>query len=349
MTPDRSTRPPPGRRAPPTPARSPTPRPRTTPSGSGCSPTRPGSGCCTCCPPRPSGALRVGDLARQLGISQSTCSHHVELLRKVGFVVVDKVGNASMVSVNAACCTGLPHAADVIMGTLSSQPCCPTDLPVDVTVRPVTDADLEAVLAIYAEGTRDPQRDLRDRAARRPTSCGPGGCRTWPGSPSSTAPSSAGPRSMPDVDPRVLRRGRRDLGLRRGVRARPRRRQALLHTQVNAADAAGMWTLQTSIFPENRASLALHRSAGYRTLAVRTPDRAARRRLARHGAPRAAQRARLSGAVSRRERARPRSARTRRRTWRCEPRSNGPTAPRTATRAALGSPTRRPSTSWISC
>ena len=33
---------------------------------------------------------------------------------------------------------------------------------------------------------------------------------------------------------------------------------------------AGLWTLQTSIFPENRASLALHHSAGYRTLAVRT-------------------------------------------------------------------------------
>ena len=46
--------------------------------------------------------------------------------------------------------------------------------------------------------------------------------------------------------------------------------KALLHTQVNTADAAGMWTLQTSIFPENRASLALHRSAGYRTLAVRS-------------------------------------------------------------------------------
>ena len=45
---------------------------------------------------------------------------------------------------------------------------------------------------------------------------------------------------------------------------------ALLHTQVSGADAAGMWTLQTSIFPENRASLALHRSAGYRTLAVRS-------------------------------------------------------------------------------
>ena len=99
-----------------------------------------------------SGALRVGELAARLGISQSTCSHHVEMLRKVGFVVVDKVGNASMVSVNAACCTGLPHAADVIMGTLSSQPCCPSDLPDDVAVRPVADDDLDTVLAIYAEG-----------------------------------------------------------------------------------------------------------------------------------------------------------------------------------------------------
>lgn len=43
----------------------------------------------------------------------------------------------------------------------------------------------------------------------------------------------------------------------------------LLHTQVNESDAAGMWTLQTSIFPENTASLALHHAAGYRTLAVR--------------------------------------------------------------------------------
>ncbi|HEY8788684.1 MAG TPA: hypothetical protein VIM10_06075 [Actinopolymorphaceae bacterium] len=30
-----------------------------------------------------------------------------------------------------------------------------------------------------------------------------------------------------------------------------------------------MWTLQTSIFPENKASLRLHHSAGFRTFAVR--------------------------------------------------------------------------------
>ena len=45
--------------------------------------------------------------------------------------------------------------------------------------------------------------------------------------------------------------------------------RTLLHRQVNAADAAGLWTLQTSIFPENRASIGLHHSAGYRTLARR--------------------------------------------------------------------------------
>ena len=32
--------------------------------------------------------------------------------------------------------------------------------------------------------------------------------------------------------------------------------KALLYTQVMEADRAGLWTLQTSIFPENRASIA---------------------------------------------------------------------------------------------
>jgi L-amino acid N-acyltransferase YncA len=35
---------------------------------------------------------------------------------------------------------------------------------------------------------------------------------------------------------------------------------------VDAADADGRWTLQTSVFPEIRASVAFHRSAGFRTL-----------------------------------------------------------------------------------
>ena len=46
--------------------------------------------------------------------------------------------------------------------------------------------------------------------------------------------------------------------------------KTLLHRQVNEADARGLWTLQTSVFPENRASIALHHAAGFRTLAVRS-------------------------------------------------------------------------------
>jgi L-amino acid N-acyltransferase YncA len=43
----------------------------------------------------------------------------------------------------------------------------------------------------------------------------------------------------------------------------------LLHHQVLAADRAGLWTLQTAIFPENVASIALHHQVGFRTVGVR--------------------------------------------------------------------------------
>ncbi|PPH95251.1 N-acetyltransferase [Rathayibacter sp. AY1D1] len=44
---------------------------------------------------------------------------------------------------------------------------------------------------------------------------------------------------------------------------------ALLHALIEAADAAGFWTIQSSIFPENTASLALHDSAGFRRVGTR--------------------------------------------------------------------------------
>ena len=43
----------------------------------------------------------------------------------------------------------------------------------------------------------------------------------------------------------------------------------LLAHQVDAASDAGFWTLQTSIFPENGASLAIHRRAGFREVGRR--------------------------------------------------------------------------------
>jgi L-amino acid N-acyltransferase YncA len=44
---------------------------------------------------------------------------------------------------------------------------------------------------------------------------------------------------------------------------------ALLTSLVAGADRAGIWTIQTGIFPENVASLALHRRCGFRTVGTR--------------------------------------------------------------------------------
>ena len=44
---------------------------------------------------------------------------------------------------------------------------------------------------------------------------------------------------------------------------------ALMERLVAAADEAGFWTLQAGVFPENEASLALHRRCGFRVVGVR--------------------------------------------------------------------------------
>ena len=52
--------------------------------------------------------------------------------------------------------------------------------------------------------------------------------------------------------------------------------RALLTALLDEADAAGIWTVQTGIFPENLASLALHRRCGFRVVGTRE-------RLGEHG------------------------------------------------------------------
>jgi L-amino acid N-acyltransferase YncA len=43
----------------------------------------------------------------------------------------------------------------------------------------------------------------------------------------------------------------------------------LLEALIVGAEAAGIWTIQTSIFPENRASLVLHEKCGFRVVGTR--------------------------------------------------------------------------------
>ncbi|RSM85990.1 GNAT family N-acetyltransferase [Kibdelosporangium aridum] len=212
--------------------------------------------------------VTIGDLTEALGISQSTCSHHVRKLAEVGFLRIRKEGTATLVAVNPACCTGLPHAADVVMGVLAPRPCCPTDVPLDVTIRALESSDWPAVRRIYAEGlatgdacfeTEVPSRktlDARWLPDHRWVAEIDGHIVGWAAlSAVSTRDGYAG------VAETAIYVGENYRG--RGVG------KALIRQQVCAADDAGLWTLQTSVFPENRAGLALHRSAGFRTLGVR--------------------------------------------------------------------------------
>jgi phosphinothricin acetyltransferase len=43
----------------------------------------------------------------------------------------------------------------------------------------------------------------------------------------------------------------------------------LLNALIHSTEAAGIWTLQAGVFPENTASLALHARAGFRVIGTR--------------------------------------------------------------------------------
>ncbi|SDS61382.1 GNAT family N-acetyltransferase [Actinoplanes derwentensis] len=45
--------------------------------------------------------------------------------------------------------------------------------------------------------------------------------------------------------------------------------KALLGALIESTEAAGIWTVQSGIFPENTASLALHAACGFRTVGIR--------------------------------------------------------------------------------
>ena len=214
------------------------------------------------------GGITVGRLTELLGISQSTCSHHIRKLADVGFLKLHKEGTSTRVAVNEACCVGLPHAADAVMGLLALRPCCPPEVPAGIIVRALEPGDWAAVRRIYGEGintgiatfeTTVPTRaslDAKWLPGHRWVAEQHGEIVGW------TALSPFSPRecySGVAESSIYVADGHRGQGIGK----------ALIRQQVIAADEAGLWTLHTAIFTENRAGIALHHQAGYRTVGVR--------------------------------------------------------------------------------
>jgi phosphinothricin acetyltransferase len=137
-----------------------------------------------------------------------------------------------------------------------------------LTVRPMTSCDAVAVLAIYQAGLDSGDASFEDTApdweafdaARLPehrhVAVADGTVLGW------VAVSAVSSRCVYAgvvehsvyVDPAAWRRG---VG------------RSLLDALIASTEAAGIWTIQSGIFPENTASLAMHHAAGFRTVGVR--------------------------------------------------------------------------------
>jgi L-amino acid N-acyltransferase YncA len=141
--------------------------------------------------------------------------------------------------------------------------------PAGVLIRPMRPADAGQVLAIYQAGldtghasfeTIAPSWEAFDRARlalHRHVAVGAGG-------------QVLGWVAASGVSDRCVYRGVAEHSVyvdpgaqRRGIAA------ALLAALVGSTEAAGIWTIQTGIFPENTASLRLHERAGFRMVGTR--------------------------------------------------------------------------------
>ena len=133
---------------------------------------------------------------------------------------------------------------------------------------PMSPADWPAVCAIYQEGiatgnatfeTRVPEWETWDRG-HRPD------CRLvtrWHGR-------VAGWAALSPVSSRLVYAGVAEDSIYIAAAARGRGvGRVLLAALIEASEAAGIWTLQAGIFPENEASIALHLSCGFRIVGRR--------------------------------------------------------------------------------
>ena len=141
--------------------------------------------------------------------------------------------------------------------------------PAGVVIRPMGPGDAGQVLAVYQAGldtglasfeTAAPSWEAFDAAKlpghRFTAAAGDGEVLGWV----AVSPVSARRVYAGVVEHSVyVRPGHH----RRGIGA------ALLRALIGSTEAAGIWTIQSSIFPEHTASLRLHQQAGFRVVGTR--------------------------------------------------------------------------------
>jgi L-amino acid N-acyltransferase YncA len=139
-----------------------------------------------------------------------------------------------------------------------------------VTIRPMRAADADRVLAIYQQGLTEGNASFETRA--------PG----WAAFDAAKLPGHRHVAVAPDtgevigwvavsaVSSRCVYAGVVEHSVYVDARARGRGAgAALLRALIDTTEAAGIWTIESGIFPENTASLRLHERAGFRVVGIR--------------------------------------------------------------------------------
>lgn len=141
--------------------------------------------------------------------------------------------------------------------------------PAAVTIRHVGDGDWDDVRRIYADGIATGNATFETEVAPRADLE-----QRWVAGQAFVATTSDGRVvGWSSVSPTSARNCYRGVGetsvyVDEAARGQGIGRRLVEH-QVTAAEAAGFWTLQTSIFPENLASQHLHTAAGFRIVGRR--------------------------------------------------------------------------------
>ena len=135
-------------------------------------------------------------------------------------------------------------------------------------IRALTEADWEAVAAIFEEGIATRLATFETAAAA--WSEWDAGHLTEHRFVAEEGGEVLGWAALSPVSSRCVYEGVAEVSVYVGEQARGQGvGRALLGALVEGSERAGIWTLQAGVFPENRASLALHRRCGFRTVGVR--------------------------------------------------------------------------------
>jgi L-amino acid N-acyltransferase YncA len=223
--------------------------------------------------------MKVGEIVAAVHVGQSTVSQHLKILAAVRFVLAERRGTARYYRINDACVHLFPTAADLVGGVAAPVPAQHEHDPLivgafresaAVAIRPMSASDADRVLAVYQAGldagdasfeTEAPSWEVFD-AARLPghrhvaTAEDTGELLGWV-----AACAVSRRRAYAGVVEHSVYVA--PTARRRGVGA------VLLQALIDSTEAAGIWTIQSGIFPENIASIRLHQRKGFRVVGTR--------------------------------------------------------------------------------